>query len=110
MSFNNESQPIKNKKSPRNNKDIFTSLDSNLKCDDNYHTNFDELCILNIEKEIPLKKDADIKNQNRILRNKSSLLYGNHIRNLNPKYLGKTRAFFYINKYPTIIIGPNCKF
>ena len=38
-----------------------------------------------------------------------NLLYGNHISNLQPKYLGKTRALFYRNDYPLIIIGPDCK-
>ena len=41
---------------------------------------------------------------------KPYLFYGNHITNLHPKYLGKTRALFYYNDYPLIIIGPDCKF
>ena len=37
------------------------------------------------------------------------LFYGNHYQDLQPKYLGKTRAFLYRNGYPLIIIGPDCK-
>jgi len=40
---------------------------------------------------------------------KPYLFYGNHITNLHPKYLGKTRALFYYNDSPLIIIGPDCK-
>ena len=44
------------------------------------------------------------------ITNKSYLFYGNHISNLHPKYLGRTRALFYHNDYPLIIIGPDCKY
>ena len=44
------------------------------------------------------------------MEDKPYLFYGNHIQNLHPKYLGKTRAFFYHNDSPLIIIGPDCKF
>ena len=43
-------------------------------------------------------------------KTKLYLFYGNHISNLHPKYLGKTRALFYHNDYPLIIIGPDCKY
>ena len=40
----------------------------------------------------------------------NSLLYGNPIDYLNPKYLGQCRAFLYdSNGNPKVIIGPDCK-
>ena len=50
------------------------------------------------------------KTQGFYMEDKPYLFYGNHIQNLHPKYLGKTRAFFYYNDSPLIIIGPDCKF
>ncbi len=59
----------------------------------------------NREEEIRIKT---IDNQSKESNNKY-LLYGNDIKIMNPKYLGRTRAFFYHNNYPWIIIGPDCK-
>ena len=40
----------------------------------------------------------------------NDLLYGNNIDYLEPKFLGKSRAFFYnVNGDPKITIGPDCK-
>ena len=40
----------------------------------------------------------------------NDLLYGNNIELLKPKFLGKSRAFFYnLNGDPQITIGPDCK-
>ena len=39
---------------------------------------------------------------------KNKLIYGNDINIKKPKRLGNLRAFFYINDYPLIAIGPNC--
>ena len=70
----------------------------------------------NNEQEKVLKKEeTKLKPSSETLNNsnigtKKYLLYGNHIDNLKPKYLGKARAFCYINNYPIIIIGPDCKF
>ena len=41
--------------------------------------------------------------------NNNSLLYGNSINDSTPKRLGKMYAFFYVNKKPLILIGPDCK-
>ena len=38
---------------------------------------------------------------------KSYLLYGNHIDNLKPTHLGKTKVLFYYHNYPLIILGPD---
>jgi len=59
----------------------------------------------NREEEIRIK---NIDNSNKE-SNSKYLLYGNDIKIQNPKYLGRTRAFFYHNNYPWIIIGPDCK-
>lgn len=39
----------------------------------------------------------------------SSLLYGNSFNDYSPKHIGNMFAFFYINKKPLILIGPDCK-
>ena len=62
----------------------------------------------NIETEKISQVNIKESNGNNQTRN-PYLLYGNHISNLQPKYLGKTRALFYKGDYPLIIIGPDCK-
>ena len=62
----------------------------------------------NVEKEKISQVNIKESNQNNQTRN-PNLLYGNHISNLQPKYLGKTRALLYKGDYPLIIIGPDCK-
>ena len=37
----------------------------------------------------------------------SNLLYGNHIDNLKPTHLGKTKVLFYYHNYPLLILGPD---
>ena len=73
----------------------------------------------NLNEEESLDKEIDTNQENTLTysiikeeENKfsGSLLYGNSINDLKPKYLGKARAFCYINNYPIIIIGPDCKF
>lgn len=59
----------------------------------------------NREEEIRIK---NIENSNKE-NNNNNLLYGNDIRIMDPKYLGRTRAFFYHKNYPWVIIGPDCK-
>ena len=62
----------------------------------------------NVQKEKISQINIKESNENNTKKN-LNLLYGNHISNLQPKYLGKTRALFYRNDYPLIIIGPDCK-
>ena len=62
----------------------------------------------NVQKEKISQINIKESNENNTKKN-LHLLYGNHISNLQPKYLGKTRALFYRNDYPLIIIGPDCK-
>ena len=62
----------------------------------------------NVQKEKITQVNIKESNQNSSQKN-LNLLYGNHISNLQPKYLGKTRALFYRNDEPLIIIGPDCK-
>jgi len=53
---------------------------------------------------------TNFENSNDDKNAKSQLLYGNPIDILNPKYLGRAKAFYYSNNYPWIIIGPDCKY
>ena len=39
----------------------------------------------------------------------SNLVYGTSIDKHNPRKIGLVTAFFYINKFPLIVIGPDCK-
>ena len=59
------------------------------------------------KQEITLKIKEEL---NRKISRSNYLLYGNQINNLHPKYLGNSRALFYINNYPIITIGPDCKY
>ena len=52
-----------------------------------------------------LNETKKSKNNNNTF--KSYLLYGNHIDNLKPSHLGKTKVLFYYNNYPLIILGPD---
>ena len=72
----------------------------------------------NIEEEESLDKELYINQSNNlnysIIKEEekqfnTSLLYGNSINDLKPRHLGKLLAFFYINKKPLILIGPDCK-
>ena len=72
----------------------------------------------NLNEEESLDKEIDTNQENTLTysiikeeENKfsGSLLYGNSINDLKPKYLGKLLAFFYINEKPLILIGPDCK-
>ena len=111
MSFNNDDiTEIKSKKSD-NDISISTSIDSALNLEDNYSNGDDSPSRLRLkgEKEISLKVNEN-NDPNRNLKVKNYLLYGNHIENLHPKYLGKARSLLYINNYPLIIIGPDCKY
>ena len=108
MSFNDDDTIALNPKKPSNDMNISNPIDLNINIDEKYIINSDEATSkLNKEQETILKVDD---NKNKDKRLKSYLLYGNHIDNLHPKYLGKSRAFLYINNYPLIIIGPDCKF
>jgi hypothetical protein len=94
-----------NSKHLENEINISNSLDNNLNIEDNAGDDSPRRIIK--EEETSLKINI---NNSKIKPNKSYLLYGNHIDNLHPKYLGRSRAFLYINNYPLIIIGPDCKF
>ena len=71
----------------------------------------------NSNKEILNDKSASLLNNNEETKenkidkrgNRSNLLYGNDIKIMNPKKLGKTWAFLYYNDNPLIVIGPDCK-
>ena len=90
-----------------NQENIQTELSSVI----NTHSNIED------DEEALDKEEIDInasnKLNNAILKNEQnnslSLLYGNDINDLTPKYIGRLRAFFYINKKPLILIGPDCK-
>ena len=85
---------------------ISSSLSNNL---ENYQMEGDKM-ITKIKNEEEIALNVEKYNQNKTGGTKPYLLYGNHIDNLKPKYLGKTRAFLFINNYPLIILGPDCKF
>jgi len=57
--------------------------------------------------ELDLLEDSE-NNDEQNLEKKNKLIYGNDINIKKPKRLGNLRAFFYINDYPLIAIGPNC--
>ena len=60
-------------------------------------------------KEQPEKNDKN--NINNELIYKINNIYGNPFEELSPKYIGKSRAFFFdSNGNPRITIGPDCKF
>jgi len=90
---------------------INTNTDANINTNssEKYEADDNEAAIeYNREEETKLKPRSENLNNSNI-GTKKYLLYGNHIDNLKPKYLGKARAFCYINNYPIIIIGPDCK-
>ena len=62
----------------------------------------------NVEKEKISQVNRKVTNEDNP-QYKSYLFYGNHYQNMEPKYLGRTRAFLYRDGYPKIIIGPDCK-
>ena len=57
--------------------------------------------------ELDLLEDSE-NNDEENLEKKNKLINGNDINIKKPKRLGNLRAFFYINDYPLIAIGPNC--
>ena len=84
-----------------------SNFDNNININEKTKINENESNIeYNRDEEIKIKINNDNLNKN---NNNKYLLYGNNIRNLKPKYLGKTRAFCYYKNYPLIIIGPDCK-
>ena len=111
MSFNDDDIAEINSKKLNNDISISTSIDSILNVEDKYSSGDDSPSRLRLDREQETSlKVNESKNPNRNLTVKNYLLYGNHIENLHPKYLGKARALFYINNYPLIIIGPDCKY
>lgn len=99
-----------NSKKGDNNITLSSSVNTNTNSSEKFEMDDNEAAIeYNREEETKLKPSSEKLNNNSI-GTKKYLLYGNHIDNLKPKYLGKARAFCYINNYPIIIIGPDCKF
>ena len=99
-----------NSKKGDNNITLSSSINTNTNTSEKCEIDDNEAAIeYNKEEETKLKPSSENSNNNSI-GTKKYLLYGNHIDNLKPKYLGKARAFCYINNYPIIIIGPDCKF
>ena len=54
--------------------------------------------------------EKEEKEQKKNVEDNNTLLYGNDINNLYPKYLGKMLSMIYIKNQPLITIGPDCKF
>lgn len=99
-----------NSKLGDNNITLSSSVNTNTDTSEKFEVDDNEAAIeYNREEETKLKPSSEKLNNNNI-GTKNYLLYGNHIDNLKPKYLGKARAFCYVNNYPIIIIGPDCKF
>ena len=71
-------------------------------------TNTSEIIIP--EKDIEAKKNriSNISLSNSSFT-PSELVYGVSIDVNNPRKIGAVNAFFYINNFPLIIIGPDCK-
>ena len=55
-----------------------------------------------------IEKEQEVQKNN--VEDNNTLLYGNDINNLYPKYLGKMLSMIYIKNQPLITIGPDCKF
>ena len=53
-----------------------------------------------------LNKSKDQENQ--ILKQNISLIYGNDYKLKNPKKLGNSTVFWYIKDWPLFTIGPDC--
>ena len=72
----------------------------------------------NINEEESLDKEIDSESSEKLNRPiikeeqthfSTSLFYGNSFNDYSPKKIGNMFAFFYINKKPLILIGPDCK-
>ena len=102
---------IDNSKKEENDITLSSSLNSDINKNEILQTNdvdMESSLDYNREEETKLKPNTE-NSKNKNNKTKKYLLYGNHIDNLKPKYLGKTRAFCYINNYPLFTIGPDCK-
>ena len=68
-----------------------------------------------LSKSLLVIKEQSAKNDKNNINNeliyKINNIYGNPFEELSPKYIGKSRAFFFdSNGNPRITIGPDCKF
>ena len=68
-----------------------------------------------LSKSLIVTKEQSEKNDKNNISNaliyKINNIYGNPLEELSPKYIGKSRAFFFdSNGNPRITIGPDCKF
>ena len=68
-----------------------------------------------LSKSLLVIKEQSAKNDKNNINNeliyKINNIYGNPFEELSPKYIGKSRAFFFDNNgNPRITIGPDCKF
>ena len=68
-----------------------------------------------LSKSLIVTKEQSEKNDKNNISNaliyKINNIYGNPFEELSPKYIGKSRAFFFDNNgNPRITIGPDCKF
>jgi len=64
-----------------------------------------------ISTEISKKEEEEEKSkdqENQILKQNISLLYGNDYKIKKPKKLGKSFVFYYIKDWPLLTIGPDC--
>jgi hypothetical protein len=83
---------------------------------------FDEFELISSNKKIPNTNDSsnivEIRPNNIISAESSinssisshDLIFGTPIEILKPKKIGKMYAFLYINNFPLIVIGPDCKY
>ena len=109
----------------QNNKNLTTDIDSVNQKKENKSKDEKELSQMlllpneEIKPETEKENESNEYNQQKELEQSTenseeeptkSLLYGNPIDSLNPKYLGKCYAFLYDSKgNPKLIIGPDCK-
>ena len=64
-----------------------------------------------ISTEISKKEEEEEKSkdqENQILKQNISLIYGNDYKLKNPKKLGNSTVFWYIKDWPLFTIGPDC--
>ena len=107
----NQGEDFLNKNYNTNNSDIKNTINAHIQTE---LSTMNSSSNNNINEEESLENDNNNDLVNPIIREeisnfKFSLLYGNNIKDLNPKKIGKLYAFLYYNNKPLVVIGSQCK-
>jgi hypothetical protein len=71
---------------------------------------YDEVDLISSNRRVKNSTSIVISPKNKKKENSSEdFVYGTSIDIHNPRNIGATKAFLYINGFPIIIIGPDCK-